>query len=149
MKPLLTLVLGLTTIIGSASVIADEEQEYAVETRQAILHLVRWNFSPLVGMARDKVPYDAEKAHMHAERLHQLMLMVPDAFTMDTRGYEGDTEALDVIWENKDGFNEKLHNAIQAAIALKDNAGDQAQLPALVGDMGSTCGSCHDDFRVD
>ena len=97
MKPFLTLALGLITAVAGSSVIADEETEYAVETRQAVLHLVRWKFSALVGMARDKVPYDAEKAQTHAARLHELMLMVPDAFAMDTRGYEGETEALDGI----------------------------------------------------
>ena len=147
----LIFIVSVTLLSGSTTVLAQsqEEAEFAVETRQSVLHLVRWNFGPLAGMAREKVPYDAEVAKVRAQRLHDLLLMLPDAFKMDTREFDVETEALDAVWADMDGFNNRFETAMEAAEALVAGSGDPEQLPALVGAMGTACGGCHDDYRVD
>src|SRR6056297_1039940 len=142
----------LLAVAGAASAELNQEQaERAVETRQSVLHLMGWNMAPLGAMARDRIDFDAERVATNAGRLLALSRMLSDAFAADTRGNAVDTEALDVIWEQPDEFAAKIQANIDAASALVDvaAAGDEGAMREAIGRLGSTCGSCHDDFRAD
>lgn len=143
---------ALLAIAGTASAELNPEQaERAVETRQSLLHLMGWNISPLGAMARDRIAFDAERVATNAARLQALSKMLSDAFAPDTRGNDVETEALDRIWEQPDAFAEKIQANMDAASALVEVAGtgDEGAIKEAIGRLGSTCGSCHDDFRVD
>ena len=137
---------------GSASAELNQDQaKRAVETRQSVLHLMGWNMAPLGAMARGRIEFDAERVETNAGRLLALSRMMSDAFAADTRANDVDTEALDVIWEKPDEFAGKIENTIGAseqlvAVAETGNEGDMRK---AIGDLGSSCGSCHDVFRVD
>ncbi|NKI35605.1 cytochrome c [Wenzhouxiangella sp. XN79A] len=140
------------TIPGSARAELPQDQaERAVETRQSVLHLMAWNMAPLGAMARDRIEFDGERVTTNADRLLALSKMLSDAFGPDTRGNDVETEALDVIWENPEDFAAKVQANIDAATALVEisASGDEGAIKEAIGRLGSTCGSCHDDFRVD
>jgi cytochrome c556 len=143
---------GLLAAAGAATAeITPDQAERAVETRQSVLHLMAWNISPLGAMARDRMDFDADRVATNAERLLALSKMLSDAFAADTRGNDVTTEALDVIWEQPEDFAAKIQANIDAAGALVDasTTGDEGAMKEAIGRLGSTCGSCHDDFRVD
>jgi cytochrome c556 len=143
---------ALLAIAGAASAqVTPEQAERVVDTRQSVLTLMAWNISPLGGMARDRIPFDAERVATNAERILALSKMLPDAFAPDTRGTGVKTDALDLIWEDADAFAEKLRANEEAAAALVEVAGsgDEAAMREAIGRLGSTCGSCHDDFKAD
>jgi len=102
-------------------------------------------------MARGEAPFDAAVVSKNSMRLHQMSLMLADAFVTDTRGSGVETEALDVIWENTEEFAGKIEALTTAAGALAEVAGsgDEASVVAAIGELGQKCGSCHDDFRLD
>jgi cytochrome c556 len=102
-------------------------------------------------MARDRMEFDADRVATNADRLLALSKMLSDAFAADTRGNDVTTEALDVIWEQPEDFAAKIQANIDAAGALVDasTTGDEGAMKEAIGRLGSTCGSCHDDFRVD
>jgi len=77
--------------------------------------------------------------------------MLSDAFAADTSGNQVATEALDVIWEQPNEFEAKIQANIEATNALIEIAttGDESAIREAIGRLGSTCGSCHDDFRAD
>ena len=148
MRKLLPFVL----LFGVCSVATGQDAaQSAVEVRQAVLTLMKTNFGPLAGMARDKVEYSAETAAVKAERLAQLANMLGDAFAYDTRGYGGETDALDAIWGNPDDFSDKVQNAVKQAEALSAIAGNgkSSEFLQAVGSMGKACGGCHDEYKVD
>jgi cytochrome c556 len=143
---------ALLAVAASASAELDQEQaERAVETRQSVLHLMGWNMAPLGAMARGRLEFDAARVETNAERLHALASMMSDAFGPDTRANTVTTEALDVIWEQPEAFAARIQDTIDAAGRLKSVAdgGDENALREAIAGLGSTCGSCHDDFRVD
>jgi len=141
---------ALVAMAGAASAeLTPEQAERAVETRQSVLHLMGWNMGPLAGMARGRIDYDAELAETSATRMVALTGMMADAFAADTRGIDVTTEALDVIWEQPEEFAARIEATIEASKALLTSTGDEAALREAVGNLGSTCGSCHDDFRAD
>jgi len=142
----------LLAVGGTASADLNQDQaERAVETRQSVLHLMGWNIGPLGGMARGRMEFDVERVETNAARLVALSEMLSDAFAADTRANNVTTEALDVIWEQPDEFAAKIEATIEASKDLLNVAatGDEGDIKAAIGQLGSTCGSCHDDFRLD
>lgn len=143
---------ALMVLAGSVSAEMNQEQaERAVETRQSVLHLMGWNISPLGAMARDRIEFDAARVETNAARLQALTKMMADAFAADTRANDVATDALDVIWEQPEDFAAKIQDAIDAsdALAAAAETGDESAMRKAIGIMGSSCGSCHDDFKAD
>ena len=123
----------------------------AAETRQSVFKLLLFNLLPIAGMAQG-APFDAELAEKNAYNIAALAPMIPDLFTaMDTRDFDVETEALDVIWEDSAGFAEKAQALLEGANAFAEVAagGDMAATLGAFRGLGGSCGNCHDDFRVD
>ena len=137
--------LGLTSSIVQAD---DEQAQRAIDTRQGLLKVVGYYMGPMVGMARQQIPYDAEMMKANAEKIAQLAPMIADVFRMDTSGSALATEALDDIWSNADDFNGKAATVAERASALAA-ATDQDAGAAMkaFGAMGGACKSCHDNYR--
>jgi len=136
---------------GSAVAMDAEQAEKAYDVRHGLFGLVGWNTGPLAGMAKERIPFDAERAELHASRIAALVEMIPDAFAADTRGYELPTEAKDAIWEEKEEFL-NLAAAIReksAALEAAAATGDQDKFTAAFVEMGQACKDCHDRFRED
>lgn len=146
-------VSALLAVAGtvSAQQLDQERAERAVETRQSLLQVMVWNYGPMGAMARGRIEFDTQRVRTNAERLLALSEMMSDAFAADTRGNDLETEALDVIWEDTDEFAARIQANIDATSALVEAAasGDEGAMTQAIGKVGSTCGSCHDDFRVD
>lgn len=146
------IVLCLTIFAAGAAVAMDAKQaEQAYETRDSLFHLVGWNIGPLSAMAKQDIPYDAERAELHASRIASLVPMIPDAFAPDTRGFDLDTEAKDVIWEEKEDFLRLAENIREKSAALAGVAGegDFDRFRSAFVEMGQACKDCHDRFRED
>jgi cytochrome c556 len=136
---------------GSALAMDAKQAGKAYEVRSSMFTLVGWNTGPLAGMAKKEIPFDADRAELHASRIAALVEMIPDAFAADTRGYDLPTEAKDAIWEEKQEFLE-----LAAAIREKSSAlvaaaatGDQDSFTAAFVEMGQACKDCHDRYRED
>ena len=97
-------------------------------------------------------PFNAELAEKNALNIAALAPMIPDLFAaMDTRDFDVETEALDVIWEDSAGFAEKAQALLEGANTFAEVAagGDMAATLGAFRGLGGSCGNCHDDFRVD
>lgn len=136
---------------GTTAVQAQDDMEQAVEVRQSLLQLVRWNLGPLGNMARGRIPLDIEQVGANSVRIENLFEMMGDAFATDTRGADVETDALDRIWDEPEAFAEKIAAARQAAAELTAAAatGDEDTVVAGIGALARTCGSCHDDYKAD
>lgn len=154
--------LGLTLLAAvtlAVSVQAQDDEptpeelaQSATETRQAVFKLLAFNMGPIGGMARGQVEFDAALAERNARRIAALAPMIPELFAArDTRDFDVETEALPVIWDNMDEFQEKAATLEEAALTFAETAsgGDRAQVLGGLRAFGATCGNCHDDFRVD
>ncbi len=122
------------------------------ETRQAVYKLLGLNMGAISGMAREAVEFDAAIAEQNARRIAVLATMIPEVFAgKDTRQFSVETEALPIIWDRFDEFQEKANNLIAAANTFADiaAAGDQMQTIGAVRAFGSACGNCHETFRLD
>jgi cytochrome c556 len=96
--------------------------------------------------------FDAAIAERNAVRIAALAPMIPELFAArDTREFVVETEALPLIWDSMEEFNQKAVNLANAANTFAEIArgGDQAATIAAVRAFGGTCGNCHETFRVD
>jgi cytochrome c556 len=145
------MVAAAALLITVPAVALDAEQaQRATETRQGLLKVVGWSFTPLNAMARGLVPWDETLAVRNSERVYWMMTMIPDAFRADTRAHDVKTEALPVIWERFDRFEELAENARASARQLVEVAagGDEAATKRAITALFDDCRACHTDFRV-
>ena len=127
---------------------ADERTQMAVDTRQGLLKVVGFYMGPIVGMARQQIPYNGDLVKANAESIAALAPMITDVFRHDTRGSDADTEALDGIWENGEDFAEKAATvAARAADLAAATADGQGAAMKAFGAMGASCKACHDEYR--
>lgn len=149
-----TAALLSTSLLSTASAqdapTPEQQAAAAADTRQSVFKLLRFYLTPLVGMARG-APFDAEMAEKNGRRIAALAPSIPDLFMHDTRGFDIDTEALDVIWEDKAEFENKAMALMNNANAFADQAatGDRGATLGAFRALGGSCGDCHDAFRVD
>ena len=122
----------------------------AVELRQGLFQLLRFNLGPIIAMAQG-APFDAEVAERNARRIAAIAPMIPDVLAHDTRDFDVDTIALDTIWDNMDDINDMTQALIDNANAFADTAagGNQAATLGGLRTLGGSCGNCHDTYRED
>jgi cytochrome c556 len=150
----LAIIVAGSLLVASGTVWADEDMdqdERAVKTRQSVFYLLGYYISPLAGMARGLVPFDADTVATGSARIADLAPMIPETFRRDTRGADVKTEALDPIWDNLDDFSAKASALAEKAGELNAIAasGTEAEVKAAIGAMGQACGNCHDEYRED
>ena len=143
--------LALSSPLSSAD---DGPHDKAIEARQAMFRLYGWNFGTLSAMAKEKAPYDAERAAAAAANLDALANLDQDGFwppgsDNETEG-NATTRALPAIWETFPEIVEKA-DALKASTAtLKGTAGEGLDaLRGAIGDVGGSCKGCHDDYRAE
>lgn len=140
---------AMATMTVPALALDDEQAAGVVETRQSVLHVVRWNIIPMAGMVKERIPYDAAKFRVHSARTAYMLTMLTDAFRVDTSGNNVETEALDIIWSEFDEF-ERLAGAAQEkadAVNAAAMGDDFAAVQGAFVELGQSCKNCHDKFR--
>lgn len=140
------LALALGTGAGYAtSVFAQAKPEVLVKQRQAAMTLISKYFGPLNGMAQGKVPYNAEVAARNAGYLQALAQMPWDGFHANTKDEK--TRALPAVYDDAAKFK-SAQERFTGAVAKLAAAKDEGALKAAAGEVGKSCGACHNDFRA-
>lgn len=142
----------VTLAVLALPIPAFAEDNPVVEARQGYFKLLGLEMGALAGMAKGEVEYEAAVATAHAEDLVTLTnYSLDDVFQSGTSKADlpGETRALPEIWENMDDVQKKLSDLHSAVEALAAVAGDgRAELGPAVGQVGSACKACHDEYRA-
>ena len=78
------IILFACLVFSVAPTMADERTDAAIETRQGLLKLLGFYLGPIVGMARQQIPYDADTVRANAEKIATLAPLIPDVFRNDS-----------------------------------------------------------------
>lgn len=146
---------GMTALaIASTAAIADGHLEKAIKARQGLMQVVAFNLGPLGAMAKGEMEYDAKTAATFAANLETLAKM--DTGAMWPAGSdnaalgEDKTRALPAAWAADSKVGEKHGAWTEASTKLAAVAGDGLDaLKGAIGDVGKSCGGCHDDYRAE
>lgn len=123
----------------------------AITTRQGAFKLISYNFGPVGGMMRQRVPFDAALVAKNSARIEVLAGMIPELYMNDTRkAGTAKTAALDAVWTGQADFKAKADDLVKASAALTAAAkgGDQKATMDAAAAVGKACGSCHDTYRA-
>ena len=71
-------------LLSSANIYADERTQALIDTRQGLLKVMGFYIGPMVAMARQQMPYDADMVKANATKMAELAAMIPDVFRVDT-----------------------------------------------------------------
>jgi cytochrome c556 len=148
-SPWLALVALASAMVGIAQ--AQEPPSRAAQLiglRKATMDVLASQFGPLGGMAAGKVPYDATRSQLDAQRVVTLAGIATEVFPPESK--EGaPTKAKADIWTNRaefDGLMKDLQDKT-AALVVAAKVGTLDALRPAVGDVGKACKSCHDKFK--
>jgi len=140
------LALALGTGAGYAtSVLAQAKPDVLVKQRQSAMVLIGKYFGPLGAMAAGKAPYNAEVAMRNAGYLGALSQMPWDGFHANTKDEK--SRALPAIYDDAAKFKE-AQDRFTGAVAKLASAKDEGAFKAAAGEVGKSCGACHNDFRA-
>jgi cytochrome c556 len=152
MRKITILIFTLLTVALAAPLSAANKDPNlkAIKARQSDMQLRSFNAGPLFGMAKGKIPYDAELASTLANNLKLLATMNhgrawPKGSGMDN--YD-ESDAKPEIWSTYPKVAEAGKKYATAVNELASAAGDGLEaLRANIGALGKGCKGCHDDFR--
>ncbi|SFM30640.1 Cytochrome c556 [Ectothiorhodospira mobilis] len=139
-----------TLLALSASAVQAVEPKEAIEYRQAVFEVFKWNMGPLGAMAQGKMPFDREKAALYAQQLNRVADMPWQGFVEGSD--MGDSEALAEVWTDREGFESKASDFEQAAATLAELVQSEApegDIRRQIGAVGQSCKACHDHYRED
>jgi cytochrome c556 len=151
-KKILIFLNALAVTFAAQAFAADDDPNiYLIKARQGDMALRGYSVAPLFGMAKGKIPYDAEVAKKLANNLKVLLeLDIGGAWAAGTGKdkYPGKTHALPEIWSTYPKVAEagkKYQAAVNEFVAV---AGEGLEaMRSKIGDLGDSCKGCHDDFR--
>ena len=156
-RPIVAAVLVLTGTIITMGATAqnaptpEEQAQSAINTRKSVVRLFAFNMAPINAMARGNREFDAAIVERNARRIAALAPMLPETIAaMDTRSFDLETEALPVVWEQFEEFQQRANNLIEGAnnLAAVAAGGDQMETIREAASIGRTyCGGCHEMFR--
>lgn len=145
-------VLAVVLSLGFAPTLATAQVKPAdaIRYRHAAFQVVVWNFMPMSAMARGKLPFDAVKFGLHAERVAAMAPQLLEGFPAGS-GSGAETEAKPEIWTQWADFEGKM-KALETesrALATLCKSADEAAIKTQFGKVGAACKACHDQYKKD
>jgi len=141
--------LLLAALLPMASAVAQTmKPEDQIEVRQAAYTLMGYSFGGIAAMAQGKRPYNKEEAIKDADLLVQVAALPQNFFGEGTD--KGDTRAKPEIWTKRAEFDDKMKKMLAevAKLPAVTRTGDLEAIKVQAKATGSTCGACHDEFRI-
>jgi cytochrome c556 len=137
-------ILAATAVVVHAQQVKPENQ---VKYRKAAYTLMNLNFGSLAAMAEDKKPFNKDEAIRNADFVAMLSTVPKNYFG---EGTDKDTKAKPDIWTHRADFDSKMDHMVTEAQKLPAvvRSGDMAAFKKQVGEVGSACKACHDDYRL-
>jgi cytochrome c556 len=125
---------------------AAEAPADAIKYRQAIMAAMGGHIAALGLVNMGRVPHQSH-LQAHADALADLATQAKVAFPANSG--TGETEALPLIWQEQDRFNQALAANEKAAAGLKAAiaTGDKAAIGKAFAEVGKSCKGCHDRYR--
>lgn len=99
-------------------------------------------------MAQGQADFDLEQAQAVFLEIAAISKTLPDLFPDDSKT-GAETEALAVIWEQKDDFNARFEKLASDASAAAGSVTDAGSFTATWGQVLGSCGGCHKVYRVE
>ena len=144
------LVIGLIGTGLMAPAVAHEQTsaEAAIDYRQSVMTVFRWNIKPMGAMMKGEIPFDAHAFARYAKDLAAAASMdLMSAFPEESE--EGETDAKPEVWLEWEDFQSKFKDLQEQSSKLAEVAagGDKDLVTKQFGAAADTCKACHKKFK--
>jgi len=136
---------GLALTLGAAGLAHGADD--VIAQRQALMKDNAGAAKTILQMVQGKTPYDAAAAKAAFEKIAADIKTFPTLFPEGSD--QGKTTASPAIWQDKAGFEAlaaKMGAAATAGAAAASGGLDA--IKASAGEVGASCQSCHEKFRI-
>ncbi|MBO3759317.1 cytochrome c [Ciceribacter sp. L1K23] len=145
MKLKLVFAAATALCLGIGAAIAADEPQVV---RQEMMKKVGGAMGAIGAIAKGEKPFDAEVIKASLETMAEVGKTFPDQFPAGSETGM-DSEAAPAIWANMEDFKAKAAALVTAAEGqLAQLPTDQAGVGAVMKAVGSTCGACHETYRL-
>lgn len=127
---------------------AQSLEEMAVDYRQGVFQVFRWNMGVLGPIAQGQRDYDAELVAKHVDQLARVADLPWQGF-IDGSDLPN-SDAKDAVWSDRAGFEERARAFEQEVAALRtalDDGASEREVRMQIGRVAQSCRACHDNFR--
>ena len=135
--------------VASAQALAQANPNQLIAQRKAAMELQAKYLGPIVGMARGRIPFDAQITQRNADYLAVLTQMPWDDFQQSTASSER-TRAKPELYKDPAKFKkgvDNLHGEVQKLVtAARGGNADAVKTAAF--SVARACNSCHEDFAT-
>lgn len=141
-------IASLATCVAG-TVLAQAKPEEEIRYRQSVMNVIGRAFTPMVNMAQEKIPYNKDVVTKNTQIIDTLAGLPWSAFGAGTE--KGAPTKADLkVWSEQGKFKESSEKMQQSVAKLSQTVkgGDEKAIKTAIGDLGKTCKSCHDDFRL-
>ena len=147
-RKLICILAGAAVALGfSIHAAADTTPEDALDYRIALMTTLRGHIGAASMIARGLIENRGQLVN-HAEGLKNGVDELHELFPEGSN--VGESEALPVIWEDREAFAEAISDAQDASAAFVEAAktNDPDTINGAFRNLGMACRGCHDNFRV-
>ena len=124
-----------------------QADEAAIKYRQSVMKALGGHMGALASLVKGQI--DA-KSHLpgHANAVAAMGALTKDIFPKGSDA-GAETTALPVIWEKPDEFAKAVtaFETASAKFAGVAGGGDMTAIAAAFGELGKSCGGCHQTYR--
>ncbi|MCB1756026.1 MAG: cytochrome c [Gammaproteobacteria bacterium] len=141
----------IAAVLAGVSIVAlaDDPFETEIKARQGLMNVYKYNIGILGAMAKGQMDFDAEAAQMAADNIQSVATMKNGGLWPQGSDSDAvDSKAKAAIWEAGSKVGEYSQKMAEAATAMAANAGSLDGVKAAMKDLGGSCKSCHDDYRL-
>ena len=140
---------GLAVLLGVGVVAEAQNAPTAViKERQDLMKANGASAKALAEMMKGEKPYDQAAAHKAAVTINDNSKKISSLFPPGSGAEAGvKTGALPAIWTNKADFDAKAKKLEEESAKLVA-ANDEAAVKAQFGNVGKSCGGCHETYRA-
>lgn len=139
--------LGIVTVaLAAAAAAANTGASGIVEARIETMKSMSYAAKALGAVKIGVLPFSPDLARRAAADLKAGVRAARDQFPEG--GGEGKTEALPVIWSERDRFDALFDDLAAAASRLEAAAEDEAAAMVAADAVAQTCKDCHETFRA-
>lgn len=146
LKPLV-LSGALAAALTSTAIHAQAKPEEAIKYRQGAYKVIGWNMAPMAAMVKGDVPYNKEAFARHAEIVAFVSKLTLEGFTPGTD--KGETKVKPEAFAKMDDFKARMSKMTDetAKLAAVAKTGSFDEIKKQFGATGSSCKSCHDEYK--
>jgi len=144
-----TFILGLT-LCASTAYSADPDPQNLVKYRGQVMGAMGKHMKMSSMIIKGEVDRTKDAAY-HAESLDKTAKILMALFPEGTGPDAVKTDAKAEVWSDSEGFKAavKAYSDATAQYVEVASSGDMAAIKSAFGQVGKSCGGCHDSYKVD